>query len=138
MRISDWSSDVCSSDLALAKLWGWGSGFRRAGECGIIRGSVPRGRTDFRSPVLSQSVLPCGVDELAALIRVAGSAVMDVYSADFEVRSKADESPVTEADERAEQLILQGLARLSAGIPVIRSEEHTSELQSLMRTSYAV
>src|SRR3546814_7888762 len=94
-----------------------------------MRGSVPRGRTDFRSPVLSQSVLPCGVDELAALIRVAGSAVMDVYSADFEVRSKADESPVTEADERAEQIILQGLARLSAGIPVISEEASSRGVQ---------
>lgn len=54
---------------------------------------------------------------------------MDVYSADFEVRSKADESPVTEADERAEQIILQGLARLSAGIPVISEEASSRGVQ---------
>lgn len=50
---------------------------------------------------------------------------MDVYSTDFEVRGKADESPVTAADERAEQVILEGLERISEGIPVI-SEEASS------------
>lgn len=54
---------------------------------------------------------------------------MDVYSTDFEVRGKADESPVTEADERAEQIILQGLARLSAGIPVISEEASSRGVQ---------
>ena len=42
------------------------------------------------------------------------------------VTAKADESPVTEADQRGEALILAGLERLFPGIPVI-SEEHASE-----------
>lgn len=47
---------------------------------------------------------------------------MDVYSTDFQVRGKADESPVTEADERAEQIILEGLGRISPDVPVISEE----------------
>src|SRR5690606_5191408 len=91
---------------------------------GIISGSA-RGRTDPESG-LSQSVLPSNVDEFTALVREAGRAVMDVYSTDFEVRGKADQSPVTEADDQAERVILEGLGRLSAGIPVI-SEEAASQ-----------
>lgn len=75
---------------------------------------------------MSPSVLPSSVDEFTALVREAGRVVMEVYSTDFEVRGKADESPVTEADERAERVILEGLGRLSAGIPVV-SEEASSQ-----------
>src|SRR3546814_4298599 len=86
MRISDWSSDVCSSDLA--------------GEAG-------------------------GVAVGAEALREAGTA--------------------PQAAERAEHLDLRShgaaqvapAARLPARQPG-RSEEHTSELQSLMRISYAV
>ena len=70
-------------------------------------------------------MFPSNVEELTALVRAAGHAVMDVYSTDFRVRGKADESPVTEADERAEQVLLEGLGRISAGVPVI-SEEASS------------
>jgi len=34
---------------------------------------------------------------------------MEVYRSDFGVRGKADASPVTEADVRAEKLIVEGL-----------------------------
>src|SRR3546814_8938728 len=43
-----------------------------------------------------------------------------------------------DVSERQAQELEQCLNRLGGGTSVIRSEEHTSELQSLMRISYAV
>lgn len=63
------------------------------------------------------------LDDLRALIREAGRAVMAVYATDFDVRGKDDASPVTAADERAEAIILDGLARLSPGVPVVAEEQ---------------
>ena len=59
---------------------------------------------------------------LANLARQAGAVVMAVYATDFAVRGKDDTSPVTEADERAEAVILAGLAQLAPGIPVVAEE----------------
>ena len=47
---------------------------------------------------------------------------MAVYATDFSVRGKGDASPVTEADERAEALILAGLADLDPVLPVLAEE----------------
>lgn len=52
--------------------------------------------------------------------RAASTAIMDVYLSDFEHVSKADGSPVTVADQRAEAIILEKLA--STGIPVLAEE----------------
>ena len=52
----------------------------------------------------------------------AGGAIMAVYGTDFSVRDKADASPVTEADEAAEKIILADLAQLAPGIPVVAEE----------------
>src|SRR3546814_4196386 len=99
MRISDWSSDVCSSDLEQATTSTNRDGVRRR----IAR------RVGAASPV------PDGV-ETYAIVR-------------------------TQASKRFRGA---GLGHLVAGavvlVPVgeVRSEEHRSELQSLMRISYAV
>jgi len=58
----------------------------------------------------------------AAIASEAGVAVMDVYRSDFETRSKADHSPVSDADERAEVIILDHLAKLLPGVPVVAEE----------------
>ena len=42
---------------------------------------------------------------------------MDIYATDFDVSKKGDESPVTQADQRAEDVILAGLAKIAPGIP---------------------
>ena len=60
--------------------------------------------------------------ELRALAIEAGGAILAVYGAGFEVRTKADASPVTAADEAAERIILAGLARLSPGVPCVAEE----------------
>jgi 3'(2'), 5'-bisphosphate nucleotidase len=70
-------------------------------------------------------------DRIVATIRRlaldAGAAILEVYgSDDFGVRAKSDASPVTEADERADALIAQGLRTAFPDIPVVTEEEQAS------------
>src|SRR3546814_1670206 len=108
MRISDWSSDVCSSDLADA-----GSApdhvrrNRWAGSCGGSLGKWGRSRVE-----------PVGK---------RGEGV--------EVQVRADVFMRPVARFAVDPAAAQPGAR---GAEHVRSEEHTSELQSLMRISYAV
>jgi 3'(2'), 5'-bisphosphate nucleotidase len=53
----------------------------------------------------------------------AGAAIMAVFDGDFDVQVKADQSPVTVADQAAETVILGALARLAPGVPVVAEEE---------------
>ncbi len=62
------------------------------------------------------------LDALIPVIRQAGDVILDIYRTDFEVRGKDDSSPVTEADEKAEALILPALAVLLPGVPVVAEE----------------
>ena len=62
------------------------------------------------------------IEHLIPLIRSAGELVMEVYGTDFAVRDKNDASPVTEADERAEALILPALRTLLPGVPIVAEE----------------
>lgn len=52
----------------------------------------------------------------------AAALVMEIYGTEFSVRRKGDSSPVTEADERAEDLILPALRELIGGAPAIGEE----------------
>ena len=61
-------------------------------------------------------------DQIEALARDAGAVILDIYNSDFEVRSKDDTSPVTEADEAAEAVILAGLRQLTPDIPIVAEE----------------
>jgi 3'(2'), 5'-bisphosphate nucleotidase len=56
------------------------------------------------------------------LARDAGHAILDVYESDFAVTRKDDDSPVTEADLRAETIILAGLRQLAPKIPIVSEE----------------
>jgi 3'(2'), 5'-bisphosphate nucleotidase len=56
------------------------------------------------------------------IARQAGDVVMEVYATDFAVRGKEDASPVTQADERAEALIVPALAALLPGVPIVAEE----------------
>ena len=58
---------------------------------------------------------------LARIAAAAGQVVMDRYGA-CNARTKADRSPVTDADEEAEALILKELAIAFAGVPVVAEE----------------
>ncbi len=61
-------------------------------------------------------------EAFCAIAERAGDEILRVYSGEFEVRSKADASPVTDADERAERLILEQLAEIAPQTPVIAEE----------------
>lgn len=52
----------------------------------------------------------------------AGGAIMAVYATEFAVRDKPDASPVTLADEAAERIILEDLATIAPGVPVVAEE----------------
>src|SRR3546814_8076806 len=93
MRISDWSSDVCSSDLAMLAMRAHRADDGRCRQAGQSTSCV---------------------------------CVTSATSAPSSVRMR-----VCHTDRRLP--IFTGVAS-----PTSRSEEHTSELQSLMRISYAV
>jgi 3'(2'),5'-bisphosphate nucleotidase len=64
-------------------------------------------------------------DQDIALIRLAhaaGQLIMQIYASAIEVSTKADHSPVTLADQKAEDLILAGLKTLCPDIPVVAEE----------------
>jgi 3'(2'), 5'-bisphosphate nucleotidase len=63
------------------------------------------------------------LDDLAVAAREAGEAILQIVRRGFEVESKGDSSPVTEADRAAELVILAALARAAPGVPVIAEEE---------------
>ncbi|MCS0501173.1 3'(2'),5'-bisphosphate nucleotidase CysQ [Ancylobacter mangrovi] len=63
------------------------------------------------------------LDSLVQLALAAGRVVLEVYATDFAAFTKADSSPVTEADRCAEAVILAGLATLWPDVPVIAEEE---------------
>jgi 3'(2'), 5'-bisphosphate nucleotidase len=63
------------------------------------------------------------IDELAEVAQEAGEAILAIVRRGFEIESKHDSSPVTEADRAAELIILGALARAAPGVPVIAEEE---------------
>ncbi len=61
-------------------------------------------------------------DPLIAAARRAGAAILAVRENGLDVREKVDHSPVTEADEAAERIILAALRNIVPGIPVVAEE----------------
>src|SRR3546814_7912428 len=112
MRISDWSSDVCSSDLV--------------------------------QPLSKRvsSALPCGVIDSMTASRSDFSKRLSAGNAN---QADTRRSPTTALARRSAARRISGpsgigqeLAAKAAPARDDRSEEHTSELQSLMRITYAV
>jgi len=66
--------------------------------------------------------LPAVLRPWASLAQRAGDEVMAVYARPITVHGKADDSPVTEADWRAEAVILKGLAELAPDAVVVAEE----------------
>jgi 3'(2'), 5'-bisphosphate nucleotidase len=60
---------------------------------------------------------------LVRIVEAAGEVVMRHYEAGCAARVKSDRSPVTDADEEAERLILAELALAFPGVPVVAEEE---------------
>src|SRR3546814_1079560 len=119
MRISDWSSDVCSSDLG------------RAVE------AVVQAAQNARRVALAELFLDAG--SLIPLVKIGCEQVDRRVRRRFPTQRAAHRIKVTVVDAGIEEGVL-GIAvavQIDAG-DAKRSEEHTSELQSLMRISYAV
>src|SRR3546814_2893510 len=115
MRISDWSSDVCSSDLVLC---------RNHQLVGALQTLVQRLGSLHAQGNLPEIVILWGapVRIRSGLVRAKG--LEPPHLAILEPKSSASTSSATPACKKPR-------------IPV-RSEEHTSEIQSLMRHPYAV
>lgn len=68
------------------------------------------------------------------LALAAGDAIMDIYRRpDFDIRTKSDDSPVTEADETADRLISDGLAAAFPGILLVTEEQAGTHSQQADR-----
>src|SRR3546814_3340839 len=128
MRISDWSSDVCSSDLV---------GIRVRGHLGDAddAGHGTVGMVEKHLVAGSHAV----AHEVARLViahAVPGFLLLALQLVDRERVRFGLHKPVVHAFASGLQSISsRSVATKSRGT---RSEEHTSELQSLMRISYAV
>jgi len=59
---------------------------------------------------------------LVDIVRRAGAQIMDVYATDFDVETKSDSSPVTEADLRAHAVIVDGLRDTAPEYPILSEE----------------
>ena len=62
---------------------------------------------------------------VVGIARQAGAEILKIYATDFDVETKADDSPLTAADQAAHQLIVTALTELTPDIPVW-SEESAS------------
>jgi 3'(2'), 5'-bisphosphate nucleotidase len=59
---------------------------------------------------------------LTAAVARAAAATLAIARTDFDVRAKADRSPVTDADERSQSLLLEAVARIMPGTTVVSEE----------------
>ncbi len=62
------------------------------------------------------------VEALLKLVEQAGNAIMEIYSQDFEVQTKVDDSPLTQADLAAHRILESGLQKLTPDLPVFSEE----------------
>src|SRR3546814_9456734 len=132
MRISDWSSDVCSSDLAARQHADVGAGGGNRAE------RVARQHRDRNRHVLQAFLAALrGHDD------VAEPAVFDGGTDGCVLRGGGcgpDRSGESKAYSGSGRKVAHGElpeTELTMGERKTQSEEHTSELQSLMRNSYA-
>src|SRR3546814_3607157 len=125
MRISDWSSDVCSSDLAVARLHH--PPLEGLDDLDVVGGSD---RLDRPQQLAHRDVAVVGdvARDIDAGGRIALLVALDEIGDAGEVQVV-----VPGGAEYAEHGVLAEAVDVRP-----RSEEHTSELQSLMRISYAV
>src|SRR3546814_2032027 len=118
MRISDWSSDVCSSDLPASIT------VRLEYVLAPLRVSVPAPRLLMKLPplLIAPSAITPRRTRSKPLVSMALKSGLPIQMS----RADVNEAPAC------------NMPPASSRPPEIRSEEHTSELQSLMRISYAV
>lgn len=69
------------------------------------------------------------IEPIVALAEDAGRAILEVYGTDFEVQSKDDASPVTQADLASHRWIDAGLRSLTPDIPIISEESGLADFE---------
>ena len=62
------------------------------------------------------------IEPVVALAIEAGEAILEVYATDFDVQSKDDTSPLTQADLASHRCIVKGLQQLTPDMPIISEE----------------
>lgn len=62
------------------------------------------------------------VESVTQIVEEAGAAILKVYETDFEIETKRDESPLTQADLASHHVIVAGLQSLTPHIPIISEE----------------
>ena len=62
------------------------------------------------------------INTIINISKKAGDAIMEIYSKDFTIEFKDDKSPLTEADKKANDIIVDGLNNLSIKFPVLSEE----------------
>ena len=62
------------------------------------------------------------IQDIVAIAKEAGDAIMQIYSQDFEVEYKQDKSPLTLADKKANDIIENSLNQLSVNLPILSEE----------------
>src|SRR3546814_4217262 len=136
MRISDWISDVCSSDLSALgyRAFGWGLGHNFSLRTIGADGEKLGGRIAAIAEETGEPVTLIGVSLGGIMARFAAQRWPDQVREVITVASPFAGNP------RATNLwrTYEWLTGERVDSPRQRSEEHTSELQSLMRISYAV
>src|SRR3546814_3182879 len=138
MRISDWRSDVCSSDLALAALVDVHGQYapEDAEVLCVLGGDGFMLQTLHRYGHLHRPVFGMKLGTVGFLMNHyrADDLPERLVAAEPAVLRPLEMTAITESGSSVSLLAYNEVSLLRQ----TRSEEHTSELQSLMRSSYAV
>jgi len=70
---------------------------------------------------MTTELTPELVNQVKHIAKEAGAAIMNIYSQEIEVVSKADDSPLTQADLASHHVICEGLAKIS-DLPILSEE----------------
>ena len=62
------------------------------------------------------------IEKLIAIAKEAGEAILKIYKSDFDIETKQDHSPLTEADKQSNQIIINRLLKAYPDIPFISEE----------------
>ena len=65
-----------------------------------------------------------------SLAEEAGKKILSDYNQGFDIYEKADKSPLTDADLLSHKTIIEGLAQITSGIPVISEQSSKDEISS--------
>src|SRR3546814_4467651 len=131
MRISDWSSDVCSSDLRLH--------FARQDRCRAGGRSMLQNARPRRSVLYVPGSNARAIEKSKTL--AADALIFDLEDAvapDAKRDARIQACSAVKAGGFGRREVIIRVNGLNTPWGYARSEEHTSELQSLMHITYAV